>query len=276
MYWKNGRLIDSEFLEDEDPLLVPMVYEVFRVFRHKPLFLAEHMERMFRSIELLGFEKPYSRPQIEGYLSGLLDTEPERIGNIKIRLSWWPEPILEIGYIPHRYPTPEEQVKGVVVSTFHAIRTRPNIKLWNASLRERTNRVLKETGVYEVLLVNEEGDITEGGRTNVFYVRDYVLYTAPLASVLPGVTRQKVIDLAGQLDIPFEEKFLPEDECSNVDEMFTSGTSAGVSPIRMVNNQLLPEHHPITMRLKQAYDEMVEGVLGPDNYGYPNLYPGRF
>lgn len=268
MYWKNRKLIDSEFLEDEDPLLVPMVYEVFRVFRHKPLFLAEHMERMFRSIDLLGFDKPYSRDQIEGYLDDLLDTEPERIGNIKIRLSWWPEPILEIGYIPHRYPTPEEQTIGVVVSTFHAIRTTPNIKLWNANLRERTNRVLKETGIFEVLLVNEEGNITEGGRTNVFYVRDSVLYTAPLISVLPGITRRKVIDLAGKLQIPFEEKYLSEAECGTVDELFTSGTSAGVCPIKIVNNQPLPEHHPVTMRLKEAYDYLVEEQLGPNNYGY--------
>jgi branched-chain amino acid aminotransferase len=268
MYWKNGKLIPQEFLEDPDPTLVPMVYEVFRVLKHKPLFLAEHLERMFRSIDLLGFDKPYSLEQMKKHLFDLLDTEPERIGNIKIRLSWWPAPILEIGYIPHRYPTPGEQSEGVEVSTFHAIRNTPNIKIWNAALRARTNQILHDTGVFEVLLVNEAGNITEGGRTNHFYVKDSVLYTAPLVSVLPGITRQKVIDAAESLDIKLIEKYLHENEVGSVDEMFTSGTSAGVQPIAVVNGIYLSENRPITMRLQQAYNKMVEQELGPNNYGW--------
>jgi len=268
MYWKNGKLIPQEFLEDPDPTLVPMVYEVFRVLKHKPLFLAEHLGRMFHSIELLGFDKPYTLEQMKKHLFDLFDTEPERIGNIKIRLSWWPEPILEIGYIPHRYPTPKEQSEGIVVSTFHAIRNTPNIKIWNAALRTRTNQVLHDTGVFEVLLVNEAGNITEGSRTNHFYVKDSVLFTAPLVSVLPGITRQKVIDAAESLDIKLIEKYLHENEVGSVDEMFTSGTSAGVQPIAMVNGIHLSENRPITMRLQQAYNKMVEQELEPNNYGW--------
>lgn len=268
MYWKNGKLIPQEFLEDPDPMLVPMVYEVFRVFRHKPLFLDGHLDRMFNSTELLGFDKPYSPEQIRAHLFELLDTEPERIGNIKIRLSWWPEPVLEIGYIPHIYPTEKEQTEGVKVATFHAIRNTPNIKLWNAALRARTSQALKELGVFEVLLVNEEGNITEGGRTNHFYVKDSVLCTAPVSSVLPGITRQKVIDAAGILNIRMIERYLPESEAGAVDEMFTSGTSAGVQPVAMVNGIRLPEGKPVTLKLQQVYNLMVEKEIGPNNYGW--------
>lgn len=268
MYWKNGTLIQQEYLDNADPTLVPMVYEVFRVFKHKPLFLAEHMERMFRSIELLGFNKPYSREQLEKHLFVLLDTEPDRIGNIKIRLSWWPEPVLEIGYIPHFYPTLREQTEGVNVATFHAIRNTPNIKLWNAALRERTNQALRDLNVFEVLLVNEAGNITEGGRTNHFYVKNSVLYTAPLESVLPGITRQKVIDAAELLNIRLIEKYLQESEVGSVDEMFTSGTSAGVQPIARVNGITLPEDKSITIYLQHVYNLMVEKEIGPNSYGW--------
>lgn len=268
MYWNNGKLIPGNFLENPDPTLVPMVYEVFRVFKHKPLFLADHLHRMFRSIDLLGFDKPYSLEQIQEHLYELLDTEPERIGNIKIRLSWWPEPILEIGYIPHTYPTAKEQSEGVSVSTFHATRNTPNIKLWNASLRARTNQALKDLGVFEVLLVNEDGNITEGGRTNHFYVKDSVLYTAPVSSVLPGITRQKVIDAARILNIRLIEQYLPETEVGLVDEMFTSGTSAGVQPIAVVSGIHLPAAKPVTMQLQNAYNQMVEKEIGPNNYGW--------
>jgi len=268
MYWSNGKLVDQEFIEGEDPTLVPMVYEVFRVFKHKPLFLAEHMERLFRSIDLLGFGKPYSRQEIESFLNELWDTEPQRIGNIKLRLSWWPTPLLEIGYIPHHYPTPADQTEGVVVSTFHAVRTTPNIKFWNAALRARTNKEIEDTGVYEVLLVDEQGNITEGGRSNLFYVRKGVLYTAPLVSVLPGVTRQKTIDLSKVLNIRLVEQYLPEKNAGDVDEMFTSGTSAGICPIAVVNGTRLPKDKPVTMRLQKAYDQLVEQQLGPNNYGW--------
>ncbi len=268
MYWSNGKLIDQEFIEGEDPTLVPMVYEVFRVFKHKPLFLAEHMERLFHSIELLGFDQPYSRQKMESILDNLLDTEPVRIGNIKLRLSWWPAPLLEIGYIPHHYPTPADQTDGVVVSTFHAVRTTPNIKLWNAALRAQTNKEIEDKGVYEVLLVNEQGNITEGGRSNLFYVRNGILYTAPLVSVLPGVTRQKTIELSKVLNIKLSEQYLPEKEAGDVEEMFTSGTSAGICPIAEVNGTRLPKAKPVTIKLQQAYDRLVEEQLGPNNYGW--------
>jgi branched-chain amino acid aminotransferase len=268
MYWKNGSFFDQAYLDDADPTLVPMVYEVFRVYRRKPLFLAEHMERMFRSIDLLGFDKPYTKEEMESHLFELLDKEPERVGNIKIRLSWWPEPILEIGYIPHRYPTRQEQLEGVRVATFRAVRNTPNIKLWNAALRTKTNQALKDLVVFEVLLVNESGNITEGGRTNHFYVRDGILFTAPLESVLPGITRQKVIEAAGILSIKVVEKYLTENEVDKVDEMFTSGTSAGVQPIATVNGIALPVDRPLTLRIQECYNEMVDKQIGKNNYDW--------
>jgi branched-chain amino acid aminotransferase len=156
----------------------------------------------------------------------------------------------------------------VKVATFHAMRNTPNIKIWNAALRERTNQALKDLDVFEVLLVNEEGNITEGGRTNHFYVKDNVLYTAPLVSVLPGITRQKVIDAAAILNIRVIEKYLHENEVGSVDEMFTSGTSAGVQPVAVVNGITLPEDKTITMHLQHVYNQMVEKEIGPNNYGW--------
>jgi branched-chain amino acid aminotransferase len=276
MYWKNGRLLPGEFLGDVDPTLVPMVYEVFRVFRHKTLFLEEHLDRMFRSIDKLGFDKPFAREQIEGHLFELLDAEPERFGNIKIRLSWWPEPILEIGYIPHRYPTRMEHADGVRVATFPATRNTPNLKLWNAALRAKTNQALKDLDVFEVLLVNPQGNITEGGRSNLFYVENGNLYTAPLESVLPGITRDKVIEIAKSLNINILEKFLAESEAGNVEEMFTSGTSAGVQPVSTVNGIGLPGNRPVTLRIQEVYDQMVEKQLGPNNYDWQDLHAKGF
>jgi len=157
---------------------------------------------------------------------------------------------------------------GVQVSTLHAVRTTPNIKLWNAALRARTNQVLAETGVFEVLLVNETGNITEGGRSNLFYVRNNTLFTAPVESVLPGITRQKVIEIARSLTIRMIEEYLPESEAGYVDEMFTSGTSAGVCPIETVNGIRLPDERSLTLTLQREYEKLVEQQLGPNSYGW--------
>jgi branched-chain amino acid aminotransferase len=266
MYWKNGELTPHEFLDDPDPTNVPMVYEVFRVFRHKPLFLSEHLNRFSNSIGMLGYSKPYTIGELKKILSALFDTEPERVGNIKMRLSWWPNPVLEVGYIPHHYPTRQDQSEGVAVATFHAIRNTPNIKIWNSALRTRTNQALKDLNVFEVLLVNENGDITEGGRTNLFYVKNTILYSAPLESVLPGVTRGKVIEIAKNLNIKLVDKYLSESEVGQVDEMFTSGTSAGIQPVAVVNGIRLPQDRPITILLQSAYNKLVEQEIGPNSY----------
>jgi len=261
MYWKNGTLIPEDLLPN-DPENTPMMYEVFRVYKHRALFLKEHLTRFFHSITLLGYHPPYSLIQITNGLNDLLDQEPDRIGNIKMRLYGFPNPILEMGFIPHHYPTRLEQMEGVTVVTLPFIRETPNAKKWNASLRNRTNQMMQETGAHEVLLTNAEGNITEGSRSNFFYVQQSILFTAPLASVLPGITRQKVLAIAESLHIPWQEHYLPEKQIYTVDELFISGTSPGIQPVARVNGIRTPSEWLITKRLQEAYNKQVTKELG--------------
>ena len=73
--------------------------------------------------------------------------------------------------IPHAYPTSEDYKQGVPTLTYSAMRENPGVKYINTDLRTRTNRLIKQKQVYEVLLVDKEGYITEGSRSNVFFIR---------------------------------------------------------------------------------------------------------
>src|SRR5262249_60650955 len=98
--------------------------------------------------------------------------------------------------------------------------------------RNRLGNVLamqaaKESGCNEALLVRPEGIVTEGSHTSLFAVQGGALVTMPNGpEILPGVTRQLVLELAGRLGIPAVERPLRREELDGVDELVLSGTTA--------------------------------------------------
>ena len=91
--------------------------------------------------------------------------------------------------IKHSYPSEEAYQHGVDTVTCHAVRENAEVKYVNSELREMTNKIIQEQGVSEVLLIDQDNCVTEGSRSNVFFIRDNVFYTAPLPHVLPGTSR---------------------------------------------------------------------------------------
>ncbi len=111
------------------------------------------------------------------------------------------------------------------------------------------------------MLLDTSGNLCEAMGCNVFLVHDGVLLTPREQFVLPGISRQTVIDLAAGLDIPFQEKDLDAYDAYNADEMFLSSTSLCMCPVRSVNgaeirNGKVPG--PLTGRLLKAYSEFVD------------------
>lgn len=128
---------------------------------------------------------------VEGKLNHLIELEHIKEGNIKYVLHVSPSGIDEYVYqIKHSYPTEEAYQHGIDTVTCRAMRENAEVKYINSGLREMTNKIMQEQGVYEVLLIDKEEYITEGSRSNVFFIKDNTLYTAPLPHVLPGTSRQ--------------------------------------------------------------------------------------
>ena len=120
-----------------------------------------------------------------------------------------------------------------------------------------------EAGYDEAILLNNNGFVADGSGENVFIVRRGSLYTPPTSSgALEGITRDSIIRIAEDMDIPFREKDLVRTDLYLAEEAFFTGTAAEVVPIREVDDRELGEPGPMTRRLQEAFFEIVHGRNG--------------
>ena len=119
------------------------------------------------------------------------------------------QPELFIFFIPYLYPAPDMYRVGVEILSLNEVRNQPNAKITNLSLRTLADKIISDKNVYEVLLVNQEGFITEGSRSNIFFIKDKVVFTPPTSIVLPGITREKVLEICNNLGIETHREMIP-------------------------------------------------------------------
>ena len=130
-----------------------------------------------------------------------------------------------------------------------------------------------EAGADEALMLDAEGYLTEGTGENLFLVRDGVIKTTPLTSILNGITRQSVLThLRAQGYTILEQRFT-RDELWCADEVFLTGTAAEITPVREIDSRLIGDGGrgpnagkpgPITAKLKSDYAALVRGELKPE------------
>jgi branched-chain amino acid aminotransferase len=96
----------------------------------------------------------------------------------------------------------------------------------------------KERGFDEALMLDMNGHVAEGPGANFFFEKDGVMYTPPLGNILPGITRQTVIEICHQLEIPVQEKYFRPEDLYEADSAFFCGTAAEITPIESIEGQL--------------------------------------
>ena len=124
-----------------------------------------------------------------------------------------------------------------------------------------------ESGGYqEAILLNPAGRLAEGSGENIFLVKDDRLYTNPAEeSLLLGVTRDSIMQIAAGMDLPVEVHPLTTDDLFSADEAFMTGTAAEVTPIREVDDRLIGDGtRPITKRLQTTYLDAVRARAGDE------------
>ena len=116
-------------------------------------------------------------------------------------------------------------------------------------------------GYDEALLLDTEGYVSEGSGENIFIVRDGVLKTTPLTSILEGITRHSIITIAKDIGIEVREERFTRDEIYIADEAFFTGTAAEVTPIREMDNRIIGNGKigAITRRLQSIFFDIVKG-----------------
>jgi branched-chain amino acid aminotransferase len=144
--------------------------------------------------------------------------------------------------------TPSRSLPSTVKASGHY--TNSILALQHASAR----------GFDEAILLNDRGEVAEGTGENIFFVRNGVLHTNDeSADVLPGITRDTVLALACDRNIPVRIAPITIDDLRSADEVFFTGTAAEVMPIASVDEWLYPSDRPLTQALRDAYSRATRG-----------------
>jgi branched-chain amino acid aminotransferase len=119
------------------------------------------------------------------------------------------------------------------------------------------------SGYDEAIMLNSSGMVAEGPGENIFRVKDGILSTPPASSgILRGITRDTVIQFARDLGITFYRNDFTREELFTSDELFFTGTAAGIVPIREVDGRIIGEgNYTLTKKFQRMYDDTVHGRL---------------
>jgi branched-chain amino acid aminotransferase len=240
--------------------------------------LREHVDRLFDSAHIYQIEMPFTREAIN---EAILETV--RVNKIE---ACYIRPLVHIGYgamgvFPNENPVQvsiavwpwgsylgEEGLQNgirVKISSFirpHVnatmVRSKTTANYANGLLAKR--EALKD-GYDEAMLLDTEGYVAEGSGENVFMVRKGIIKTPPLTSILEGITRETIIQLAAERGMRVVEERFTRDELYIADEAFFSGTAAEITPIREVDNRTIGtgKPGPVTKKLQAAFFDIVYG-----------------
>lgn len=246
-----------------DSLSGTIVYEVIRIVSEKPLFLEDHLRRLKSSAEMrLNFS--INVAAVAKGIHSVIANNHLSNGNIEIQINQIRELLVKI--IPHSYPSAAMYDQGICVDVLFAERSHPNAKEKNQALRDRANAIIQQEHLFEVLLVDRNGNITEGSRSNVFFVKGEQVYTSPTETVLQGITREKIVDICHQQQITIHEAPISHKQISSFEAAFLTGTSPAVLPIQKIGSQSFPTNNPIVQMIRSQYQILMQQNLSHFNF----------
>lgn len=256
------------------------VFEGIRAYRTKrgtAVFrLKEHLERLFNSARVYRMKIPYSKRELREAIKNLI-----RINKLD---SCYIRPIVfrgygEMGLSPLKSPVEvaiavwswgaylgdEGIKKGVKVKISKWQRISPKaLPIQVKATGQYLNSILAkldalDSGFEEAIILDDEGFVSEGPGENIFIVKNNTLYTPPISSgILPGITRDSVIQIAQDLKIKFKEKNISTNELKKSDEAFFTGTACEIVPIRQIGKNKIFQPWPITRKIQEVFYSIVK------------------
>lgn len=210
------------------------VYESLRVVGGHVVHLPEHLARLAESARLIALVHPFTAVQIDGWIRTLLASDAIEEATLRILVYGGPRPVLFVTAAPLlTYPASFYE-EGVVCALYEGERFLPRCKTGNLLLNYLALEEARRQGGFEALLVDRNGLVLEGTRSNFYGFKDGALRTAPIGTVLDGITRQGVMRAAADLGIEVVEEALGTGELASCDEVFISATSMSAMPVRRI------------------------------------------
>lgn len=271
---------ENQFINVEDKV-VPIqerghqfgdgIYEVIRVYNGKPFLMKEHLNRLERSAEAIYLTLPYSVEKISEIIHEGL--KRARLYNADIYLQ------ITRGIAPriHHFPNVpavfsmvikeakqisiEDRSKGISILLLEDERW---ANCYIKSLNLLPNVLAKQKAVasgHDEAVFVRDGYITEGSSSNVFVVKDGILYTTPATKqILHGITRAHVMSLAKNEKIPVKEEAFTPKFLKEADEAFITSTTSEILPIRQLEDKQFSTARPVTTRLLEKYQQSYQSL----------------
>lgn len=255
----NGKIQTSDTFDNSMIYEGHSIYEVLRMINGNPIFFDDHMERLRTSTNLQKKISLADSTELKKAIINLTKTDKRKEANLKIVFNYKEgSDNYLVYYIESLYPTEEQYKKGVKGTLFKAERKDPESKVINHKLRSAIYHKLMMEGAYEALLVNDDNCITEGSRSNVFFIKDNALYTAPENLVLSGITRKYILEICRENNIKVIEKCINSNDISEYDALIMTGTSPMVLPYNSLGKIQFRVNHPYIRMLRELYIKKAE------------------
>ena len=240
--------------------------------------LPEHVDRLFDSAHIAMLTIPYDKKQVTDAI-----VETVRVNRLE---SCYIRPLVYIahgamGLYPGENPIrlaiaawrwgtylgEEALTRGIRAKISSFTRHHVNISMTRAKITGYyvnsilAKREVKADGYDEAILLDPEGYVAEGTGENVFIVQKGRLNTPPLTSILEGITRNSILQLARERNIPVVEERFTRDAMYVADEVFLTGTAAEVAPVRELDGRRIGDGTPgpVTRDLQKAFFDIVRG-----------------
>lgn len=241
------------------------VYEVIRIEQGVALFLEDHLKRLFQSAHILDLNIAESVDEIKSTIKNLVKINSVLVGKIKLMVHFDPENNRQQDFLiyfnPHYFPTPDEYKYGVKTGLCKAIRTNPNAKMHNTDARLKANHIIAEKKLFEVILMDNGGCITEGSRSNVLFIAENAVISAPEKDILQGIARKNLKRICNENKIEFIERKIKLSDLNKMDAMFLTGTSLKTLPVGTFEDISFTAENPLLNRLMQLYDLEIETYI---------------
>lgn len=256
------------------------VFETLRAYGGKVLLLSEHIARLEQSAARLHIPMPVKRSRLSAIVAESLElnkltdaylriTVSRGYGEIGLDPALCKNPTLVVIAMPFE-PYPESfYTDGVSVAVVQTRRNLPEALPPHVKSLNYLNNILAKMeatalGAYDAVLLNHQGEVTEGTTSNVFVALGGRLLTpAHDCGILAGITRNLVLQLARELEIPTEETRLTAADLPIADECFLTNTTVEVLPVTQVDGQKIGDGRPgeITRRLHASFRDSLDRFL---------------
>lgn len=250
--------------------------------------LREHIERLFDSCKIVGMEVPFSVDQVcqacvqvtkanhfeECYIRPIIF-----IGDGPTGVYPGPTPPIDVAVLNWewgKYLGDKGAAEGARLKISSFLRPHVNSVMTKGKITGQyvtgviAKREAKMMGYDEALMLDPEGYLTEGTGENLFMIKDGVIKTTPLNSILNGITRATVMEHLIKTGHKVVEQRFTRDELWCADEVFLTGTAAEITPVAEIDNRPIGRGSsagkpgPISSKLQKEYDALVRGELTPE------------